>query len=115
MFITLYFIVTRLPDSLRSVRDHFLTLDPTSLTVELLEQHLLAGETSAVAVFLLPPPSCRRAAAEPLPPSSRRRSAVAEPPLLSCRRAATAEQLPLSRRSCASIPASAPRPSPPAL
>ncbi|CAI7827195.1 unnamed protein product, partial [Closterium sp. NIES-53] len=50
MFITLYFIVTRLPDSLRSVRDHFLTLDPTSLTVALLEQHLLAAETSAVAV-----------------------------------------------------------------
>ncbi|CAI7876085.1 unnamed protein product, partial [Closterium sp. NIES-54] len=52
MFITLYFIVTRLPDSLRSVRDHFLTLDPTSLTVDLLEQHLLAGETSAVATSL---------------------------------------------------------------
>ncbi|CAI7806671.1 unnamed protein product [Closterium sp. NIES-53] len=50
MFITLYFIVTQLPDSLRSVRDHFLTLDPTSLTVDLLEQHLLAAETSAVAV-----------------------------------------------------------------
>ncbi|CAI7787276.1 unnamed protein product [Closterium sp. NIES-54] len=50
MYITLYFIVTRLPDSLRSVRDHFLSLDPTSLTVDLLEQHLLAGETSAVAV-----------------------------------------------------------------
>ncbi|CAI7877034.1 unnamed protein product [Closterium sp. NIES-53] len=50
MFITLYFIVTCLPDSLRSVRDHFLTLDPTSLTVDLLEQHLLAAETSAVAV-----------------------------------------------------------------
>ncbi|CAI7927891.1 unnamed protein product [Closterium sp. NIES-54] len=50
MFITLYFIVTRLPDSLRSVRDHFLSLDPTSLTVALLEQHLLAAETSAVAV-----------------------------------------------------------------
>ncbi|CAI7911614.1 unnamed protein product, partial [Closterium sp. NIES-54] len=50
MFITLYFIVTRLPDFLRSVRDHFLTLDPTSLTVALLEQHLLAAETSAVAV-----------------------------------------------------------------
>ncbi|CAI7853016.1 unnamed protein product [Closterium sp. NIES-53] len=49
MFITLYFIVTRLPDSLRCVRDHFLTLDPTSLTVDLLEQHLLAAETSAVA------------------------------------------------------------------
>ncbi|CAI7758709.1 unnamed protein product, partial [Closterium sp. NIES-53] len=30
--------------------DHFLTLDPTSLTVALLEQHLLAAETSAVAV-----------------------------------------------------------------
>ncbi|CAI7870716.1 unnamed protein product [Closterium sp. NIES-53] len=49
MFITLYFIVSRLPDSLRSVRDHFLSLDPTSLTVDLLEQHLLAAETSAVA------------------------------------------------------------------
>ncbi|CAI7751934.1 unnamed protein product [Closterium sp. NIES-54] len=31
-------------------KDHFLTLDPTSLTVDLLEQHLLAAETSAVAV-----------------------------------------------------------------
>ncbi|CAI7908181.1 unnamed protein product [Closterium sp. NIES-53] len=50
LFITLYFIITRLPNSLRSVRDHFLSLDPTSLTVDLLEQHLLAGETSAVAV-----------------------------------------------------------------
>ncbi|CAI7853013.1 unnamed protein product [Closterium sp. NIES-54] len=50
MFITLYFIVTRLPDSLRSVKDHFLSLDPTSLTVDLLEEHLLAAETSAVAV-----------------------------------------------------------------
>ncbi|CAI7781379.1 unnamed protein product, partial [Closterium sp. NIES-54] len=50
MFITLYFIVFRLPDSLRSVRDHFLSLDPTSLTVDLLEQHLLAAKTSAVAV-----------------------------------------------------------------
>ncbi|CAI7926286.1 unnamed protein product, partial [Closterium sp. NIES-54] len=50
MFITLYFIVTRLPESLCSVRDHLLTLDPTSLTVDLLEQHLLAAETSAVAV-----------------------------------------------------------------
>ncbi|CAI7910215.1 unnamed protein product [Closterium sp. NIES-54] len=50
MFITLYFIVTRLPESLRSVRDHFLSLDPTVLTVDLLEEHLLATETSAVAV-----------------------------------------------------------------
>ncbi|CAI7805211.1 unnamed protein product [Closterium sp. NIES-54] len=50
MFITLYFIVTRLLHSLRSIRDHFLSLDPTSLTVDLLEENLLAAETSAVAV-----------------------------------------------------------------
>ncbi|CAI7864269.1 unnamed protein product [Closterium sp. NIES-53] len=50
MFIALYFIVTRLPESLRSVRDHFLSLDSTSITVDLLEQHLLAAETSALAV-----------------------------------------------------------------
>ncbi|CAI7931230.1 unnamed protein product [Closterium sp. NIES-54] len=30
--------------------DHFLYLDPTSLTIDLLEQHLFAAETSAVAV-----------------------------------------------------------------
>ncbi|CAI7904009.1 unnamed protein product [Closterium sp. NIES-54] len=34
----------------RSVRDHFLSLDPTSLTLDLLEEHLLAAETSAVAL-----------------------------------------------------------------
>ncbi|CAI5465636.1 unnamed protein product [Closterium sp. Yama58-4] len=39
-----------LPDSLRAVRDHFLALDPTDLTVDLLEEHLLAAETSIVAV-----------------------------------------------------------------
>ncbi|CAI7751549.1 unnamed protein product [Closterium sp. NIES-54] len=50
MYITIYFIVTRLPDSLHAVRDHFLALDPTDLTVDLLEQHLLAAETSVVAV-----------------------------------------------------------------
>ncbi|CAI7864843.1 unnamed protein product [Closterium sp. NIES-54] len=50
MFITLYFIVTCLPDSLRSVTDHFLSLDPTSLTADLLEQHLLAAQTTTVAV-----------------------------------------------------------------
>ncbi|CAI7802903.1 unnamed protein product [Closterium sp. NIES-53] len=50
MYITLYFIVTRLLDSLRAVRDHFLALDPTALTVDLLEQHLFAEETSVVAV-----------------------------------------------------------------
>ncbi|CAI7803554.1 unnamed protein product [Closterium sp. NIES-54] len=50
MVITLYFIFTHIPDSLRSVRDHFLSLDPTVLTVDLLEQHLLAAETSVVTV-----------------------------------------------------------------
>ncbi|CAI7881086.1 unnamed protein product, partial [Closterium sp. NIES-54] len=30
--------------------DHFLAVEPTDLTVDLLEQHLLAGETSVVAV-----------------------------------------------------------------
>ncbi|CAI7849275.1 unnamed protein product [Closterium sp. NIES-54] len=50
MFITLYFLVTGLPDSLRYVRDNFLALDPTDLTIDLLEQHLLAAETSVVAV-----------------------------------------------------------------
>ncbi|CAI7800246.1 unnamed protein product [Closterium sp. NIES-54] len=50
MYITLYFIVTRLLDSLRAVRDHFLTLEPTALAVDLLEQHLLAAETSEVAI-----------------------------------------------------------------
>ncbi|CAI7930883.1 unnamed protein product [Closterium sp. NIES-54] len=50
MYVTLYFIVTRLPNSLRAVKDHFLELDPTDLTVDLLEKHLLAAETSVVAV-----------------------------------------------------------------
>ncbi|CAI7782956.1 unnamed protein product [Closterium sp. NIES-54] len=46
MYITLYFIVTCLPDSLPQVRDHLLALDPTDLTVDLLEKHLLGAETS---------------------------------------------------------------------
>ncbi|CAI7929280.1 unnamed protein product, partial [Closterium sp. NIES-54] len=41
---------TRLPDSLRAIRDHFIALDPTDLTVDLLEKHLLATKTSIVAV-----------------------------------------------------------------
>ncbi|CAI7791598.1 unnamed protein product [Closterium sp. NIES-53] len=72
MIITLYFIVTLLPGSLCSVRDHFLTLDPTSLTVDLLEQHLLAVETSAVAVGAVRGtprrPSLRGAPPPPFPP-----------------------------------------------
>ncbi|CAI7730754.1 unnamed protein product, partial [Closterium sp. NIES-54] len=50
MFITLYFIITRLLDSLHSLRDHFLSLGSTVLTIDLLEQHLLAAETSVVAL-----------------------------------------------------------------
>ncbi|CAI7933549.1 unnamed protein product [Closterium sp. NIES-54] len=50
MYITLYYIVTRLPDSLRLVRDHFLSVCHTTLTVDLLAELLLAAETSIVAV-----------------------------------------------------------------
>ncbi|CAI7897523.1 unnamed protein product, partial [Closterium sp. NIES-54] len=50
MYITLYYIVTRLPDSLRLVRDHFLSVCPTTLTVDLLEERLLAAEQSIVTV-----------------------------------------------------------------
>ncbi|CAI5981544.1 unnamed protein product [Closterium sp. NIES-65] len=50
MYITLYFIVTRLLDSLSAVRDLFLTMDPTDLTVDLLKKHLLAPEASIVIV-----------------------------------------------------------------
>ncbi|CAI5969042.1 unnamed protein product [Closterium sp. NIES-65] len=50
MYITLYYIVTRLPDTLRSARDHFLSVCPTTLTVDLLEERLLAVENSIVAV-----------------------------------------------------------------
>ncbi|CAI7788830.1 unnamed protein product, partial [Closterium sp. NIES-53] len=48
--LTLYYVVTRLPDSLRVVRDHFLSVCPTTLTVDLLEERLLAAEQSIVAV-----------------------------------------------------------------
>ncbi|CAI7861009.1 unnamed protein product [Closterium sp. NIES-54] len=50
MYITLYYLVTRLPDSLSSVRDHFLSLCPTELTVDLLEERLAAVEKSILAV-----------------------------------------------------------------
>ncbi|CAI7843303.1 unnamed protein product, partial [Closterium sp. NIES-53] len=50
MHITLYYLVTRLPDSLSSVRDHFLSLCPTELTVDLLEERLAAAEKSILAV-----------------------------------------------------------------
>ncbi|CAI7736153.1 unnamed protein product, partial [Closterium sp. NIES-54] len=50
MYITLYYLVTRLPDSLSSARDHFLSLSPTELTVDLLEECLAAAEKSILAV-----------------------------------------------------------------
>ncbi|CAI5936160.1 unnamed protein product [Closterium sp. NIES-65] len=50
MYITLYYIVTRLPDSLRVVRDHFLCVCPTTFTVDLLEKAFLAIEKTIVAV-----------------------------------------------------------------
>ncbi|CAI7810474.1 unnamed protein product [Closterium sp. NIES-54] len=50
MYFTLYFLITRLPDTLHSVRDHFLTLDPHSLTVDDLEKHLLAAEKNILAI-----------------------------------------------------------------
>ncbi|CAI7816434.1 unnamed protein product [Closterium sp. NIES-54] len=50
LYLTLYYVVTRLPDSLRIVRDHFLSVCPTTLTVDLLEERLLAAEQSIVAV-----------------------------------------------------------------
>ncbi|CAI5974376.1 unnamed protein product [Closterium sp. NIES-65] len=42
--------LTRLPGSLRLVRDHFLLVCPTTLTVDLLEERLLAAEKSKVAI-----------------------------------------------------------------
>ncbi|CAI7782199.1 unnamed protein product [Closterium sp. NIES-54] len=50
MYITLYYLVTRLPNSLSSVRIHFLSLFPTGLTVDLLEERLAAAEKSILAV-----------------------------------------------------------------
>ncbi|CAI5971757.1 unnamed protein product [Closterium sp. NIES-64] len=50
MYITLYYIATRLPDTLHLVRDHFLLVFPTTLTVDLLEERLLAAEKSTVAL-----------------------------------------------------------------
>ncbi|CAI5511400.1 unnamed protein product [Closterium sp. Naga37s-1] len=50
MYFTLYFLVTHLPDTLSSVRDHFLALDPTTLTVDDFEKHLLAAEKNILAV-----------------------------------------------------------------
>ncbi|CAI5943406.1 unnamed protein product [Closterium sp. NIES-64] len=53
LWLTLYHLVTRLPDTLRAVRDHFLARCPTELTIALLEKELLAAEASIVAPLLL--------------------------------------------------------------
>ncbi|CAI7834819.1 unnamed protein product [Closterium sp. NIES-53] len=50
MYITLYYLVTHLPDSLASVGDHFLSLCTTELTIHLLEERLTAAEKSILAV-----------------------------------------------------------------
>ncbi|CAI7840321.1 unnamed protein product [Closterium sp. NIES-54] len=50
MYITLYCLVTRLRDALSSVRDHFLSLCPTELTVDLLEERLAAAKKSILVV-----------------------------------------------------------------
>ncbi|CAI5953808.1 unnamed protein product [Closterium sp. NIES-64] len=50
LWLTLYHLVTRLPDTLRAVRDHFLARCPTELTIALLNKELLAAEASIVAV-----------------------------------------------------------------
>ncbi|CAI5969106.1 unnamed protein product [Closterium sp. NIES-64] len=50
LWLTLYHLVTRLADTLRVVRDHFLARCPTKLTIALLEKELLAAEASIVAV-----------------------------------------------------------------
>ncbi|CAI7750825.1 unnamed protein product [Closterium sp. NIES-53] len=61
IYITLYHQVTHLPDSLSSVKDHFLSLCPTELTVDLLEERLAAAEKSILAeVGAVSPPSGRR-------------------------------------------------------
>ncbi|CAI7920597.1 unnamed protein product, partial [Closterium sp. NIES-53] len=49
LWLTLYHLVTRLPDTLRTVRDHFLARCPTELTIVALEKELLAAEKSIVA------------------------------------------------------------------
>ncbi|CAI5469280.1 unnamed protein product [Closterium sp. Yama58-4] len=68
MYFTLYFIVTRLPDTLRSVRDRFLALDPTALSVDDFATQLLAAEKTMRLVALLALPSLRDAPPPPLPP-----------------------------------------------
>ncbi|CAI7819790.1 unnamed protein product [Closterium sp. NIES-53] len=50
VYLALYFLTTCLPDSLRTVRDHFLSLDPTELTLASFETRPLKAETNARAI-----------------------------------------------------------------
>ncbi|CAI7878898.1 unnamed protein product [Closterium sp. NIES-54] len=50
MYLTLYFLMTRLPDTLHVVRDHFFSLDPTSSTLASFDTRLLESETTTRAV-----------------------------------------------------------------
>ncbi|CAI7738124.1 unnamed protein product [Closterium sp. NIES-54] len=50
MYLTLYFLTTHLPDTLRVVRDQFLSLDPTKVTIDSFEKRLLEAEFAALAV-----------------------------------------------------------------
>ncbi|CAI7891813.1 unnamed protein product [Closterium sp. NIES-54] len=72
-------LVSHLPTSNARYRatvpaeDHYLSLDPTTLTVDLLEKHLLAAETSTIAVgaarVTLRPPFFEGCSPSPLAPS----------------------------------------------
>ncbi|CAI7830734.1 unnamed protein product [Closterium sp. NIES-53] len=65
MYFTLYFLITRLLDTLHSVRDHFLALDPHSLTVDDLEKHLLIVEKNILAPGGAEPGGAEPGGAEP--------------------------------------------------
>ncbi|CAI7834076.1 unnamed protein product [Closterium sp. NIES-53] len=50
MYLTLYFLMTHLHDSLHAVRDQFLALDPIKVTLVSFETRLLEAESAALAV-----------------------------------------------------------------
>ncbi|CAI7859884.1 unnamed protein product [Closterium sp. NIES-54] len=50
MYLTLNFLTTRLLDTLRAVRDHFLSLEPTKVTIDSFEKCLLEAGSAAITV-----------------------------------------------------------------
>ncbi|CAI7875406.1 unnamed protein product [Closterium sp. NIES-53] len=50
MYLTLNFLTTRLLDTLRAIRDHFLSLEPTKVTIDSFEKRLLEAGSAAIAV-----------------------------------------------------------------